>query len=108
MAYADHILTGCLREYKLDWHRAPHDPEVWWRHVEKFGPQLQWHIIICFTYDQAMGLHDPSVKHLELDLSFKMIQGETNVFSIQSYNKQARRKSLDTCSAHAQQKRNSS
>jgi hypothetical protein len=46
-------------------------------------------LIICCTYAQAKAF--AQVQCIEMDLSFKMIQGSTNVFSIAGWNEDVKR-----------------
>lgn len=93
------IRTGVLREYRVDQHRPPDDPSNWFRTVERFGEDDEGLIIVAFSYNQAMKLHE--ALHVDMDLSFKMIQGKTNLFSIDGWNDLAKSRS-DRCLAYTQ------
>ncbi|KAE8395153.1 hypothetical protein BDV23DRAFT_169155 [Aspergillus alliaceus] len=78
-------IAGILREYSFD--RLKENSEQWIREVHFFDPE-HW-LILCCTYAQAKAfIH---ANYLEMDLSFKMVNGKTNVFSISSWNAQTKR-----------------
>ena len=49
-------------------------------------------LIICCTYAQAKAFRH--VRHVQMDLAFKLVRGKTNVFSVNSWDEQARRKDI--------------
>jgi hypothetical protein len=68
-----------LREFAFDQRRD--NDKQWIREVHWFD---ETHfLILCCTYAQAKAFID--VKHIEMDLSFKMVNGKTNVFSISGW-----------------------
>jgi hypothetical protein len=81
-------LTGVLREFDFD--RLKDSNEQWIREVHFFDPEH--YLIICCTYAQAKAF--TKVQCIEMDLSFKMVYGNTNVFSISAWNADAHRKSI--------------
>ena len=80
------ILTdvGVLREYKFD--LLNDTDEQWIRYIHEFDDNH--YLIICCIYDQAKAFSN--VHCIEMDLSFKMIQGTTNVFSIAGWDDEAK------------------
>jgi len=83
-------LAGVWREYQFDLTKS--NDEQWIREVFFFDEQREHYLIICCTYEQAKLFQN--VQHLEMDLAFKMVQGQTKVFSISAWNEQARSISL--------------
>ena len=45
-------------------------------------------MIICCSYEQAKAFQE--VYHAEMDLAFKLVQGETNVFTIASFDERSK------------------
>jgi hypothetical protein len=83
-AHTNHTL-GVLREYDFDQRRDT--DQQWIREIHFFDPEH--YLILCCTYAQAKAFIN--VQHIEIDLSFKMVNGKTNVFSISAWNLQAQR-----------------
>jgi hypothetical protein len=79
-------LAGVWREFLFD--QSKSNDEQWIREVYFFDDEKEHYLIICCTYEQAKLFQ--TVRHLEMDLAFKMVQGKTNVFSISAWNEQAR------------------
>ncbi|PGG94963.1 hypothetical protein AJ80_10072 [Polytolypa hystricis UAMH7299] len=69
-----------LAEYAFDQHR-PID-EQWIREVYHYDNNH--YLIICFSYDQAKAFQN--VQCFEMDMSFKMVKGKTNTFTISSWD----------------------
>ena len=65
--------------------------DQWIREVHFLDEDKTQFLIICCTYEQAKLFLE--VRHLEMDVAFKMVQGKTNVFSISSWNPQSQSKS---------------
>ena len=79
-------IIGILREYSFD--RLKDSDRQWIRDVYFFD---ECHfLIICCTYAQAKAF--TKVQCIEMDMSFKMVQGKTNVFSISAWNAEAKSK----------------
>jgi len=94
-AHAKYMLEpGVLREYTFD---RLQDSDKQWIHKIHFFDEDHF-LVICCTYAQAKAF--VQVQCMEMDLSFKMIQGKTNVFSICGWNEDTKRK-LNTCVAYA-------
>lgn len=84
--YSNSRNIGVLREYSFD--RLKDSDQQWIRDVYFFD---ECHfLIICCTYAQAKAF--TNVQCIEMDLSFKMVQGKTNVFSISAWNAEAKSK----------------
>lgn len=81
-------LAGVWREYQFD--LTKHVDDQWIREVYFFDENREHYLIICCTYEQAKLFQ--SVRHLEMDLAFKMVQGITKVFTISGWNEQAKSK----------------
>jgi hypothetical protein len=79
-------LAGVWREYQFDLTKNVDDQ--WIREVYFFDENREHYLILCCTYEQAKLFQ--SVRHLEMDLAFKMVQGQTKVFSISGWNEQAK------------------
>lgn len=75
-----------LREFEFDKRRASGN---WIRNVHFFDEMKTQYLIICCTDAQAQEFQN--VQMIEMDLSFKMVQGKTNVFSISAWNTTIRR-----------------
>lgn len=82
-------LAGVIREYQLD-QKKPYDQ--WIRDIHFFDDEKQRFCIICCTDKQARAL--TQVRSLEMDLSFKMVNGSTNVFSLTSWDEKRKRISI--------------
>jgi hypothetical protein len=86
---------GVLREYSVDRYKD---------HEEQWICDFHWidkdhYIITCCTFKQAHAFIQQ--KSIEMDLSFKMVQGKTNLFSICGWDDDAQRM-FNTCCAYAQ------
>lgn len=68
--------------------RRPVD-EQWIRYVGSIEDEDEHMLIICCTHAQAKAFQDAQC--IQMDLSFKMIQGKVNLFSITGWNEEARR-----------------
>ncbi|PYH88477.1 hypothetical protein BO71DRAFT_403826 [Aspergillus ellipticus CBS 707.79] len=79
-------LQGIQREYSFD--QLRNSDEQWIREVH-FLDNTNHFLILCCTYAQAKAFIN--VQHIEMDLSFKMVQGTTNVFSISAWNADVKR-----------------
>lgn len=87
--FTAYVYIGVVREWTSD--RVKSSEDQWIRHIEWLS---ETHfIVICCTYDQAK-LFVEKGRCIEMDLSFKMIQGKTNVFSISGWDTEAHRKLL--------------
>jgi len=86
IAYAKHMSAGVQREYAFD--RLQDSDEQWIRKIHFFDDEN--FLIVCCTYAQAKAF--TSVQCLEMDLSFKMVQGTPNVFSLATWNEDVKRK----------------
>lgn len=80
-------MTAVEREFTKSSCRPSH--EQWIRAFQWFNNKENF-IVICCTYAQAKAFRNAHC--LEMDLSFKMVQGKTNVFSICGWQKQTKRK----------------
>jgi hypothetical protein len=103
MAYARHVLslysTGVEREFHFD--KLKPKAEQWIRSIYSFDiteTVNNYFIIVCCTFKQAQAL--VKAKALEMDLSFKMVAGNVNLFSISGWDDDARCKS-SICSTYA-------
>ncbi len=89
LAYSAHILNTCSIRcsagYAFD--RLRDSDDQWIRKIHFFDEEH--FLVICCTYAQAKAF--VQVQCMEMDLSFKMIQGSTNVFSISNWNEDAKR-----------------
>jgi hypothetical protein len=74
-----------MREFRFD--QLKSTDEQWIRYIHEFDKDH--YLIICCTYDQAKAFS--KVHCIEMDLSFKMVQGKTNVFSIAGWDDQVKR-----------------
>jgi hypothetical protein len=74
-------LIGIEREYSLDRHRP--NSEQWIRQIYQF-PNSSNFIIVCCTTIQAEEFM--KCQHLEIDMSFKMVAGQTNLFSLVAWD----------------------
>ena len=83
-------LAGVWREYQFD--LTKHVDDQWIREVYFFDENREHYLIICCTYEQAKLFQ--RVRHLEMDLAFKMVQGNTKLFTISGWNEQANSKIL--------------
>ncbi|KAL4959544.1 uncharacterized protein BDV14DRAFT_160917 [Aspergillus stella-maris] len=70
-------LAGVIREFEFD-KKKPYNQ--WIRDIYFFEDNPQKFIILCCLDEQARAFQ--TARYLEIDLSFKMIQGKTNVFSL--------------------------
>ena len=77
--------AGVLREFALDQHKE--NTEQWIRTVHNFDDEH--YLIVCCTYAQAKAFQH--VTCMEMDLSFKMVQGKTNLFSIAGWDDNSKR-----------------
>jgi len=68
--------AGMLREFSTDQYKE--NTEQWIRAIHNFNNEH--FLIVCCTYAQAKAFQH--VTCIEMDLSFKMIRGKTNLFSI--------------------------
>ena len=84
MLYLCHL--GVQREYRFD--RLKDSSEQWIRSISFFDDYH--YLIICCTYAQAKAF--TKVQCLEMDLSFKMVEGKTNVFSLAGWNDDTKRR----------------
>jgi hypothetical protein len=79
-AYTKHMLSlhsvGVIREFHLD--REKHPEEQWIRAV-RFLDNEEYLIVLC-TQKMAIAMLD--CIHLEIDMSFKIVAGATNLFSL--------------------------
>lgn len=73
-------LAGVLREYKFDQTR-PHGQ--WIRNVHFLDKASKYYIILCCSDAQANLFQE--AEFIQIDLSFKMVNGKTNVFSISGW-----------------------
>lgn len=80
-------IIGVIREYEFD-QKKPHDQ--WIRDIHFFDEQKQQFCIVSCTDKQAHALM--KVRILEMDLSFKMVNGKTNIFSLVSWDDKKKRK----------------
>jgi len=82
-----HVLStaGVLREFSIDQHKE--NTKQWIRAVHNFDDEH--YLIICCTYAQAKAFQ--RVTCIEMDLSFKMVQGKTNLFSIARWDDNSKR-----------------
>jgi small ligand-binding sensory domain FIST len=85
-----HMLTeiGVLREFETDQLRAP--DKRWIRHVGFFDHAQDHFFIICCSYSQAKAFS--TIRGIEMDLSFKNVQGAANIFSIVGWNEDVQSK----------------
>lgn len=81
-------LAGVWREYQFDLTKNVDDQ--WIREVYFFD--REHYLIICCTFEQAKLFQ--SVRHIEIDLAFKMVQGQTKVFTISGWNERVNSKFL--------------
>jgi hypothetical protein len=79
-------ISGVLREYRFD--RLRDSDEQWIRKIHYFDDDH--YLIICCTYAQAKAFSQ--IQCIEMDLSFKMVQGSTNLYSITGWNEESKRK----------------
>lgn len=76
-------MLGVYREYTIDRYL---DHESQWIRDFYWIDSIHY-IIICCTIKQAKAFQQQH--HFEIDLSFKMIQGDVNLFSIVSWDDDA-------------------
>jgi hypothetical protein len=81
-------IAGVWREFQFEQLKSCDDQ--WIREVHFFDEDHEHYLIICCTYEQAKLFQD--VRHIEMDLAFKMVQGKTNVFTMSGWNERAGRK----------------
>jgi hypothetical protein len=81
-------IAGVWREFCFD--KAKPIEEQWIRDVHFFDQERQRFLIICCTYEQAKLFQ--TVRHIEMDLAFKMVSGKTMVFTIVGWNAKANSK----------------
>ena len=87
-------VAGVLREFSIDQHKE--NTEQWIRAIHNFDDKH--FLIVCCTYAQAKAFQ--RVECIEMDLSFKMVQGKTNVFSIAGWDENSKRMHI-LCNAYA-------
>lgn len=87
-AYANHM-PGVLREHSFDQKRK--NADQWIRNIHFFDDMQQHYLILCCTEAQAKEFQ--RAQFLQMDMSFKMVQGKTNVFSISGWNPETHRMS---------------
>jgi hypothetical protein len=80
-------LAGVQQEFEFERARQPEDQ--WIRDIYFFDEEKKYYMIICCSYAQAKAF--TTVRHIEMDLAFKTVQGKTMVYSIAAYNPDARR-----------------
>jgi hypothetical protein len=85
--------AGVEREYSIERH-LPND-ERWIRMIKRLN--LEHFIIVCCTFQQAKAFAQATA--IEIDLSFKMVAGNINLFSISGWDDDAKRK-LNICPAY--------
>jgi hypothetical protein len=76
-------LAGVLREYKFDQTR-PYGQ--WIRNIHFLDEAATQYIILCCTDAQANFFQE--AEFIQIDLSFKMVHGNTNVFSISGWSEE--------------------
>jgi hypothetical protein len=79
-------MLGVLREYAFEKHRPNEDQ--WIRKVHQIS-YSEW-IIICCSYAQSTAMIQQNC--FQADVSFKLISGKTNVFSIGGWDEEGKRK----------------
>jgi hypothetical protein len=77
---------GVQREFSVDRHKS--NEEQWIREI--YYLDRQHYMVICCTFKQAKAFM--ATRHLEIDLSFKMVQGNVNLFTIAGYDEDAKRR----------------
>ena len=77
--------AGVLREFSTDQHKE--NTEQWIRAIHNFDDEH--FLIVCCTYAQAKAFQH--VTCIEMDLSFKMVRGKTNLFSIAGWDENSKR-----------------
>lgn len=80
--------AGIEREFSLDRHRDNSDQ---WIRQTYYFPNSPHFLFVCCTATQAEAFLD--CKHLEIDMSFKMVTGQTNLFSLISWDGSLKSKS---------------
>ncbi|KAI1406805.1 hypothetical protein F5Y13DRAFT_196782 [Hypoxylon sp. FL1857] len=77
-------LAGVQREFELD-SKRPED-ERWIREICYLGVKkdISRYFVICMTKKQAEAFRDCA--HIQMDLSFKMVHGQTNLYSVVGLN----------------------
>lgn len=75
-----------LREYSFDQKKSD---DHWIRDVYFFDSTQQKYLVLCCTDAQAKAFQQ--AEFLQMDMSFKMVQGNVNVFSISGWNPQTQR-----------------
>ena len=78
-------VAGVLREFSIDQYKE--NTEQWIRAIHNFDDEH--FLIVCCTYAQAKAFQ--RVTCIEMDLSFKMVQGKTNLFSIAGWDENSKR-----------------
>lgn len=72
--------TVVLREHDLD--RPQPNEEQWLRDVHFYDDKH--YLILCCAFDQAIAFFD--AQYIQMDLAFKMVAGDTKVFSIAGWS----------------------
>ena len=77
-------LSGVQREFELDSKRPEH--KRWIREIRYLGMRKDFnrYFVICITKRQAETFRDCA--HIQMDLSFKMVHGKTNLYSVVGFN----------------------
>ncbi|KAI1370044.1 hypothetical protein F4677DRAFT_460196, partial [Hypoxylon crocopeplum] len=77
-------LAGVQREFELDQKRS--ESERWIREISYLGikKDISRYFVICITQKQASAFRDCA--HIQMDLSFKMVHGQTNLYSVVGLN----------------------
>src|SRR5436853_472607 len=78
-------VAGVLCEFSIDQYKE--NTEQWIRAIHNFDDEH--FLIICCTYAQAKAFQ--LVECIKIDLSFKIVQGKTNLFSIAGWDKNSKR-----------------
>lgn len=87
--------VGAEREWRMDRTRLSHERwirKIWW------STDRKWFMIFACTIAEAREFK--YCEHLQVDMSFKMIQGETNIWSFVGWSHRAKRMFI-LCSAYA-------
>lgn len=74
-------MLGLLREYEYDRRKLYNQ---WIRKIYWFDEARKHFCIVCFTDRQARAIKQ--AEFLEIDLSFKIVNGSTNVFSLYTWD----------------------
>ena len=81
-------LVGVEREHSFDQFKSKEDQ--WIRTIYYFDDEVyNYFIVICCTLRQAQALVKATA--LEIDLSFKMVAGKVNLFSISGWDDDTQR-----------------